>query len=149
MARASITITGNEGIDKFLGNINATLDKIASGTKKYATQAATQILEESLKQVPRYTGTLASSAYSNVSKSSLWGYEATVGYGGEADKYNISKGMYASEYMVKVHEDLTVSHHNGGKAKFLEDPVREFMHSNFPRSMINFTTDIAEELMHE
>lgn len=32
--------------------------------------------------------------------------------------------VYAAPYAVYVHEDLTCNHPNGGKAKYLEDPIR-------------------------
>ena len=42
--------------------------------------------------------------------------------------------------MVKVHEDLS-AYHSTGKAKFLEDPVREYAKENFPRTVFTYAKE--------
>lgn len=45
---------------------------------------------------------------------------------GGHDPVNPKSGLPASAYAAIVHEDLDMPHPRGGKAKFLEDPVREY-----------------------
>ena len=42
--------------------------------------------------------------------------------------------------MVAVHEDLTAFHVTG-KAKFLEDPVREYAANNFQRTVFKYAKE--------
>ena len=67
-------------------------------------------------------------------------YEGVVGYGGNGDPVNPRTGRRASSYMVEVHEDLSVVHPTG-KAKFLEDPVREYARDNFPRTVFKYAQE--------
>lgn len=46
---------------------------------------------------------------------------------------NPKTGLPASAYAAIVHEDLGIPHPRGGKAKFLEDPVRDFASAKFKR----------------
>jgi hypothetical protein len=82
---------------------------------------------------------LASAFYEVSRRTDVGGYvyAARVGYGGNGDPINPRTGKRASQYMVKLHEDLTTPHHNG-KAKFLEDPVREFADSRFPKVVYTY-----------
>ena len=103
---------------------------VERGTKKATTEAAETILSESKLQVPLETSTLLRSAYYEVKRrtdtsKNTWAYEAEIGYGGNGDPINPVTGMPASSYMVAVHEDLEAEHPTG-KAKFLEDPVRDY-----------------------
>lgn len=147
MARAYVTISGRDTVDRFVGNVNAVIGKMGHGTKKLAQEAADWIYAESLDQVPRDTGTLAASAYQDVRKASNWGYEAEVGYGGNGDPYNYRHSSFSSEYMLIVHEDLTKMHPNGGKAKFLEDPINTYMYENFPRSATTYVREVERGVM--
>ena len=80
-----------------------------------------EIEKESLNQVPRDTQTLANSIYTEMDV--VGGIvRGAVGYG-RGDPINPKNGKKVSEYVLKVHEDLTVIHPIG-KAKFLEDPTR-------------------------
>lgn len=126
----------------FASSCEAVLRNVGNATKAGTEQACKEILEESLKQVPRDTNTLASTAFYTVQRrmaTKNYTYEGVVGYAGQAgagmshDKVNPKTGAAASQYVTKVHEDLEASHPNGGKAKFLEDPVREYAASNFKR----------------
>jgi hypothetical protein len=111
-------------------NLNGVLTNVGKGTK-WATEAACKLIyDATISQVPEDTGTLKSSAFWKVERrtelaASSWRYRGIVGYGGNGDPVNPKTGRPASEYMVVVHEDLS-AYHVKGKAKFLEDPLREF-----------------------
>lgn len=128
--------------DKFAASCEAVIRNVGSATRRGTEQACQEILEESLKQVPRDTGTLASTAFYEVQRrmaTKNYTYEGTVGYAGMSgagvahDRLNAKSRVMASAYAVRVHEDLDASHPNGGKAKFLEDPVREYGRVHFKR----------------
>lgn len=115
---------------------------LGTGTKKATIAASEEILRNSKEQVPRLTDTLISSAFYEVRRRSdtsakVWAYEAIVGYGGNGDPINPKTGKPASSYMVAVHEDLAAIH-VVGKAKFLEDPVREYAQSKFKRTVFTY-----------
>lgn len=127
---------------KFASSMEVVLRNVDRATKAATEQACTEILEESLRQVPRDTGTLASTAFYDVSRrmaTKNYTYEGVVGYAGMAgvgsshDRLNPKSGSMASRYAFRVHEDLSALHPKGGKAKFLEDPVRQFASDRFKR----------------
>lgn len=109
---------------KFGSNLDVAMRRVQRGTKKATTAACEEILEQSLLQVPRDTETLASTARYDV-YGSYTNFVGVVSYGGASDAVNPETGEWASEYMVAVHEDLDAIHPIG-KAKFLEDPVRQY-----------------------
>lgn len=121
--RASISVNYSE-VER---NLMVTLSKVQRGTKKATLAAVQEIYEESQRQVPRDTETLANSGFYEV-QGSYSNFVGVVGYGGKGDPVNPRTGQKASDYMVAVHEDLTAMHPTG-KAKFLEDPVREYQAS--------------------
>ena len=137
MARYTIEIQFDIDDDNVSSKSAIIMRNLFRGTKKATIQACEEILQESLQQVPRRSGTLAASAYYDVRRRSdtaatTWAYEGEIGYGGNGDPISPMTGRRASEYMVAVHENLDAYHENG-KAKFLEDPVREYMSKNFSR----------------
>lgn len=128
--------------NKFASSLEVLLRNVGTATLKGTRQACQEILEASLEQVPRDTGTLASTGFYDVSRritTKRYTYEGIVGYAGmtgagySRDKLNPKSGSMVSDYAVRVHEDLNASHPNGGKAKFLEDPIRAYAASNFKR----------------
>ena len=128
--------------EDFIRSCEATLRNVHRGTKGATEQACREVLEASLAQVPRDTNTLASTAFYDVQRrGDVKGYlyEGTVGYAGAGgsgagrDAVNPKNGRAASVYALKVHEDTTAFHPGGGKAKFLEDPLREYAKENFTR----------------
>ena len=128
--------------DRFASSCEVVIRNVDRATKAGTEQACKEILEESLRQVPRDTGTLASTAFYSVQRRMVtknYTYEGIVGYAGQSgfgmsyDRINPKSGAAASKYAVKVHEDLSAWHLNGGKAKFLEDPVREYGATRFKR----------------
>lgn len=139
--RVDFYISPNEQ-RKFASSLEVLLRNVGRATKSGTEQACREILEESLAQVPRDTGTLASTAFYTVQRRAGvkgYTYEGIVGYAGMAgagysnDRVNPKSRAAASAYAFKVHEDLSAFHPNGGKAKFLEDPVREYAASRFKR----------------
>jgi hypothetical protein len=116
----------------FSGYVRAFLYKVDRGTKAAVTEAVNEIAKQSLIQVPKDTGTLASSLQVEVFRTTTgfspktWQYGASIYYGGNGDPVNPENLMPASTYMMTVHEDLAMYHVAPTKAKFLEDPVREY-----------------------
>ena len=148
--RSSVQIVFDKSsLASFEAACQAKTDRVARGTKRVTTEACQEILDESLQQVPKQTNTLASSGYYEVNRrgglaATTWAYEGTIGYGGNGDPINPDSGIRASQYMVKVHEDLSV-YHPTGKAKFLEDPVREYAAKRFlARVREQWTGDVVK-----
>ena len=56
---------------------------------------------------------------------------------------NPKSGIPVREYMVKVHEDLSVYHKNG-RAKFLEGPLHEYGVENYKRAIIKAVKETVE-----
>lgn len=118
---------------------------VMTGSKKATTEACEEILRNSKEQVPTETTTLRQSGFYEVNRRGDvkgYAYEGIIGYGGNGNPINPKTGIAASEYMVAVHEDMTAVHPNG-KAKFLEDPVREYAANNFKRTVF---TNMKESL---
>ena len=144
--KGTISISFDQNsMKQFNAQCEAAIRNIGRGTKKATIAACQEILGNSMAQVPKDTNTLLMSAFYDVSRrtdtaASSYVYEAIVGYGGNGDPVNPKTGRRASSYMVKVHEDLTVEHPTG-KAKFLEDPLREYARENFPRTMFTYAKE--------
>ncbi len=214
------------GRGNFAQACEAVISNVSSASKAATTAACKAILEDSLKQVPRDTGTLASTAWYHVesaegrsntgvpirSSNRFVGYVGYAGserevsqmarvlaedkvlksaYGGGGgsssseplyttkfkklqDKHyvggsrygslqynrkgkrngtygfnkvkghgvqnaiNPKTGLPASTYAPIVHEDLSMAHPRGGKAKFLEDPVRDYAASKFNKTLMHY-----------
>lgn len=124
----------------FNKSCEAVISKVGNGSRKALVEACRIISEDSLTQVPYETGTLAQSQFWEVTGSYKIGWDATIGYGGNGDPINPVTGKPASSYMVAVHEDLDALHVIG-KAKFLEDPVRDFARERFPRTVIKYVEE--------
>ena len=134
-----------KSLNNFEAQCEAAIRNLGNGTKKATTAACQEILGNSLAEVPKDTYTLLMSAFYEVSRrtdtsASVYAYEAIIGYGGNGDPVNPKTGRRASSYMVEVHEDLSV-YHPTGKAKFLEDPVREYARENFPRTVFTYAQE--------
>lgn len=118
--RISMSVTNTE----FKKECQAAIEGVRKGTKAAAEEACKDILKESLNEVPRDTQTLATSAFYDIQEA-YNGFVGIVGYGGNDDPTNPKSGVPASDYMIRVHEDLE-AYHPIGKAKFLEDPVNRY-----------------------
>lgn len=90
-----------------LGAIEAKLEALAKGAKPALLMAELAALQDvgldAKARCPVDTGALAGSIY-----AAIYGELVEIGFGGPADKY-----------AVRVHEDLSMRHPNGGEAKFL------------------------------
>lgn len=141
---AEFTFSRQE-LNAFAARCEFAIRNIDRGTKKATIAAAEEIMNESKRQVPKLTKTLLSSAFYEVTRrtdtaATTWAYEALLGYGGNGDPINPVTGKPASYYMVAVHEDLD-AFHPVGKAKFLEDPVREYADKNFKRTVFKYAKE--------
>lgn len=130
-------------LTNFEARCEAAIRNVGNGSKKATIAACEEILGNSMAEVPKQTYTLLMSAFYEVTRRSDvsgYRYEGVVGYGGNGDPVNPRTGRRASSYMVEVHEDLSVVHPTG-KAKFLEDPVREYARENFPRTVFKYAQE--------
>lgn len=144
-------------LGNFVESCEAVVRNVGASTKGATYEAISDIMSDALDEVPIDTGTLASSIFGGVyQRMDLRGYRygGVVGFGeprglsnelGAADiewisepnnAINPKSGLPASAYAARVHEDLDMPHPNGGKAKFLEDPVRNYAASKFARTAI-------------
>lgn len=110
--------------DQVINNLRGAMRATGKSAFSVVYDAANDIMEESRKQVPVDTGTLLDSSYVDI-KSTSRETVAQIGYG-RNDVPNPKSGELAMDYMIQVHEDLSVVHKNG-KAKFLEDPFNDYM----------------------
>lgn len=134
-----------KSVKDFEYKCEAAIRNVGRSTKKATIAACEEILEKSLGEVPLDTMTLHDSGYYEVKRRtdtaiSWWAYEAIIGYGGNGDPVNPKNGLRASEYMTKVHEDIT-QYHRVGKSKFLEDPLYEYARNNFPRTVFKYASE--------
>lgn len=150
---------------KFRTACEAAIRNVGEGTKAAATDACIGIMSESFAQVPVDTGTLYDSAFFGVSRRTdvkNYRYGAVMGYGDTEgiesavglgpitwikepnNGVNPKSGFQASTYAAKVHEDLDMQHPNGGKAKFLEDPVRNWAAGKFARTAMTYWAQAIE-----
>lgn len=124
----------------FDNQCSVAISKIGNGSRKALVEACEEILEASLAQVPIDTSTLMDSASYEISGSYKTGWNANLGYGITYDPVNPKTGKPASYYALYVHEDLSAQHPIG-KAKFLEDPVREYAARKFPRTVFKYAQE--------
>ena len=127
-------------LNEFYANCEAMVSKVGNGSREALVEACNVISEASLNQVPRDTETLALSQFWEVTGNYKTGWIANIGYGGNGDPVNPKTGKRASSYMLAVHEDLTAIHVHG-KAKFLEDPIKDYARSRFPRTVFKYVQD--------
>lgn len=137
-------------LEGFQARCEAAIRNVGRGTKKATEAACQEILGDSMAQVPKDTMTLLMSAFYEVSRrtdtsATTWAYEAIIGYGGNGDPVNPKTGLRASSYMLAVHEDLT-AYHPVGKAKFLEDPLREYAREKFPRTVFTYAQESLADM---
>lgn len=132
--------TFNINYADFDRNCSVAVSKLGSGSRKALQEACDIILGESMAQVPQDTSTLLLSGYWEIHGNYKTGWNATIGYGGNGDPVNPKTGRRASSYAVAVHEDLS-AYHAVGKAKFLEDPMREYAKQNFPRTVFRYAQE--------
>lgn len=132
-------------LEQFNNQCNVAISKVGNGSRKALVAACEEILGESMAQVPLDTSTLMLSAFWEISGHYKVGWDAIIGYGGNGDPVNPKTGKPASSYMLAVHEDLH-AHHPIGKAKFLEDPVREYAKQKFPRTVFKYAQESLADM---
>ena len=151
---------------KFKNACEVAISRVGNSSQTAVMEAAQEIMMESMSQVPKDTGTLARSAFigvSRVDKLKSYRYGAVLGYGTYAGIGDTSylngiewiweptnpvhpkHGFRASAYAGRVHEDLTQPHRNG-KAKFLEDPVRDWSSGKFARVAYKYWKQAIESV---
>ena len=140
-------VTMDVNYTKFHKKCEAAISKVAQSTIKATKAACREIMSESLKQVPYDTGALASSAYYEITRAPDYGFKAILGYG-RYGEVNPKTGVPVMDYAVVVHEDLEAIH-PVGKAKFLEDPIRDFTSRKFPRTVIKHVGPALESENNE
>lgn len=128
-----------DSLREFDSRCNVAISKLGTGSRKALVAACDEILGESMAQVPQDTSTLLMSAFWEINGHWKTGWDAIIGYGGNGDPVNPKTGRPASSYAVVVHEDLSANHPIG-KAKFLEDPVREYAARKFPRTVFKYAS---------
>lgn len=87
-------------------------DKVRAAAARALTDGANELLQKANQTVPKEEGTLEGSG--TVDPATSKELIAQVGYGGEA-----------SAYAAKQHEDTTLSHDGGRRAKWLEMAAKE------------------------
>ena len=156
--RIDFNISQSE-LGNFVNACETVIRNVGAGSKAATEYAGWEIMSDSLGQVPVDTGTLISSAFLGVSNRSdvkSYVYGAVLGYGdvrglsqqmgldgiswlmAPTNGTNPKNGLPASAYASRVHEDLAMPHPNGGKAKFLEDPVRNWASGKFARTAMTY-----------
>lgn len=134
--KATITLDAST-INGFKGACDVMISKVGNGSRKAVQEACEHILNESLKQVPIETGALMNSASYRITGDYKTGWHGQVGYCIDIDYVNPKTGKAASTYVLAVHENLKAKH-PVGKAKFLEDPAREYAQEKFPRTVFTY-----------
>lgn len=135
----------NDSLNNFAANCNIAISKLGNGSRKALLEALEEIYDESLAQVPQDTSTLASSLSYEVTGHWKSGWDGVIGYAMSYDPINPKTGKPASSYALTVHEDLNTPHIIG-KAKFLEDPVREYAAKKFPRTVFKYAQESLADM---
>lgn len=125
----NFNINGVQGLN---GNLNYLKTMVPTATHERLLDEVNAIMAESLTEVPRDTNSLADSAFVEDNAGNI-----TFGYGGNNVKTNPKNGESTEDYMLIVHEDLSVNH-PVGKAKFLEDPIN--------RHKVNFESNLIQKI---
>jgi hypothetical protein len=103
-----------QGIDAFGTRLRDASDRILRAAGAALYQEVEGVMTASKALVPVDLGVLRDSGFVTLPDRDQDGISVTMGYGGAA-----------SAYAVVQHEDLTLTHPNGGEAKFLEKPLLE------------------------
>ena len=104
---AGITINVS-GFDKLNTSLEKISNEVMDATLNQLYDVAVEIMSNSQEQVPVDTASLLHSDFITVRDESI-----IMGYGGPNSKFNPKTGESTEAYALKVHEDLSVRHHNG------------------------------------
>jgi len=155
---AAINISMTTG--DFGKSIWASISACESLGHRLVSEGAYTVLHNAIVYCPKDTTALANSGVVKDSSESFRtnraaGYEyqsaaleytSTVMFGVNKGERSRS-GSLPSEYAYIVHEDLNMSHPNGGQAKFLERAWREYLQSEWRPSTIKYVEDIRNAYM--
>lgn len=92
---------------------------ILAGLEEAGDEGGETVLDMALQEVPRDTEALANSGTAETYTAGTDRVAATISFGSD----DVAQPV---DYAERQHEDLTYSHPNGGKAKYLEDPLYEY-----------------------
>jgi len=106
-------------IKEFSVKLTRYLIKAKTQGRKTNKDLAEEILRESELEVPKVSGTLASAQFI-IDTENVNG-KIQFGYGGPNAQVNPKTGISTNDYMLRMHEDLSLEH-PVGKSKFLRDP---------------------------
>lgn len=109
----------------FEKRLEGAVKKTGAMASRATKESAEEIMEESRKQVPKDTFTLANDTFVKTSNTLT---TATTEFGYTGNAINPKENKYTRDYMIEVHEDLS-ARHPVGKAKFLEDPIINYSDS--------------------
>lgn len=124
----NISVTGIKALSDLIPKIIASADL---ATREGLRNTLKEIAEESLSECPLDTGELRESMLVKVNRNTIMTGNAN-GTPNRAGNITERKQGYNAEityntpYAVKQHEDMSLRHTNGGKAKFLEDPLKKY-----------------------
>jgi len=106
-------------------NLEVVRTRALEGASEAMFAFSEAVLDRSLGEIPRNTGTAASTVYVTPATEQSGGEElkSAFGYAGpETDLRNPESGDMVSEYIVDIHEGIGLTLQSG-KTKFLEDPL--------------------------
>ena len=120
-----------EGLDKVIGNLNKKLNALGGASAKELQDIGLDLMGKSARDAPVDTGDLRGSHYAALDgevyaiAANEGGTTGTLVQSKKGNKAHYVEVGSSVPYAVKQHEDLTLKHPRGGKAKFLEDNVKQ------------------------
>lgn len=118
-----------EGIDKVLRNINRQIARMKEVTVEGVEDVGLDLLGKAVRDAPVDTGDLRGSgtaAFGDnvIAEGTKEGSVIVTGRAGRSAKPEVTVG-FSVPYAHRQHEDLEYHHPRGGKAKYLEDPLKQ------------------------
>jgi hypothetical protein len=118
-----------EGIDKVARNINRQLEKMKEVSIEGLEEVGLDLLGKAVRQAPVDTGDLRGSGSVSfggnvIAQGTKEGGVVATGKAGRSAKPEVTVG-FSVPYAHRQHEDLEYHHPRGGKAKYLEDPLKQ------------------------
>lgn len=118
-----------EGLDKVIDNMNKQIGKIKGVTVKGVADVSLDILGKAVRDAPIDTGDLRGSGSvsfdtGTIAQGTKEGSVVMTGSVGKNAEPEATIG-FSVPYAMKQHEEVGYHHPRGGKAKFLEDALKE------------------------
>lgn len=119
-----------EGLDKVMKTINKQIAKMEEVVTTEALEdIGLDLLGKSVMQAPVDTGDMRGSGYvsfttGKIASGTKTGSVVKTGEVGKRARPEVTVG-FGVPYAAKQHEELGYKHPRGGKAKYLEDPLKE------------------------